>query len=698
MLRKLLSTFKKKRDLQNSDMSSFESENDESENERDNQTMITSNKRSNNIESGLLDNELSKKIFKNHFRNTTPLQKQSMTSAENKNNVNDEIIPLNVNNEIRNRITKLNNYRKKKKNQTLKKSFKRINNYTKKNKLTNILQDKLNIDGTKQEKVLELVCPNSNLCLGFNQYYRDILKNYFNYFTTFEYLIDSHVLSKNSSNGMTNILKYKRNNYESDVIMKNIPNTLEFPKSDNLFYETFVGLNYVNEYNNIYPVFLETYGAGFIHDDTILNHIITKYKGERISLQRGMINMIYNNNQQYTKEDLLNYMCNKLNKQTIFIQTIADASSFGDFINILHSIVEDRYIPLIKKKNPDVDQINAVMDEIIHILINIMLILYQIYYTLYDLDGKFVHYDLHHLNVLLYKVPDDESGNKRHFDMTYYKKNRIESNFRTNIIPKIIDYGRCYTPETDDIMNDLEQLPIFKSCISIRIIDTNITNREMKDYFILNGAKVINYSRENSENAFIILESEAQVDQLSIDSNKLLMIQNTNKRFYLKVISENNAIKMGLTWMYDKSLDSDNYYISSRLYNCSHDLRCLFTIYNMIIDVYNLIKKTPDEMKYLLKYTELRKYFMYIFAGKPLYSDNYGTKPLSTRGLSNPINIGEQQSLHNVKDAYLFYKELVTNQEIMDKYNNYFDSLHPENKPYSHFKIYGNGKHMESKT
>ena len=42
MLRKLLSTFKKKRDLQNSDMSSFESENDESENERDDQTMITS--------------------------------------------------------------------------------------------------------------------------------------------------------------------------------------------------------------------------------------------------------------------------------------------------------------------------------------------------------------------------------------------------------------------------------------------------------------------------------------------------------------------------------------------------------------------------------------------------------------------------------------------------------------------------------
>ena len=110
MLRKLFRTFKKKRDLQNSDMSSFESEN-----ERDNQTMITSNKRSNNIESGLLGNKLSNKIFNNHFRNTTPLQKQSMTSAENKNNVNDEIIPLNVNNEISNRITKLNNYRKKKK-------------------------------------------------------------------------------------------------------------------------------------------------------------------------------------------------------------------------------------------------------------------------------------------------------------------------------------------------------------------------------------------------------------------------------------------------------------------------------------------------------------------------------------------------------------------------------------------------------
>ena len=121
-------------------------------------------------------------------------------------------------------------------------------------------------------------------------------------------------------------------------------------------------------------------------------------------------------------------------------------------------------------------------------------------------------------------------------------------------------------------------------------------------------------------------------------------------------------------------------------------------IYDMLTDIYTDIRTTPDNMKYLLKYAELRKYFMYIFAGKPLYSGNYGTKPLKKSGLSKPINTTQQQRLHNVKDAYLYYKELVTNQEIMDKYNNYFDSLHPENKPYSHFKIYGNGKHMESKT
>ncbi len=693
MLRKLLSTFKRgsQRYQIDSDLSS------DSEDDLEDLPYITSKNKLNESASKLFNHNISNILFDNHFSSITPIKKPS----GDKNNLNfDNIrnISNHINVETKNRISKLNKYRKSKKSKQLKKIFNKLSNHTRKSKLKKDLQNVLNINGTKKEKVLELVCPNSNLCLGFNKYYRDILKNYFNYFTTFEYLIDAYVLSKNSANGMTNILKYKRNNYESDVIMKNIPTTLIFPESDNLFYETYVGLNYVNEYNNIYPIFLETYGAGFIHDDNVLNHIITKDKGQQIKLQRGMINMIYNNNEEYTKEDLLNYMCNKLNKQTIFIQTIADASSFGDFIQILKNIVEKRYIPLIKKKNPDIDEINTVIDEIIYTLINIILIIYQIYYTLYDLDGKFVHYDLHYLNVLLYKVPDDENGNKRHFDMTYHKDNKVESNFRTNIIPKIIDYGRCYTPETDTIMNDLDKLPIFKSCISILMINTSITDREMKDYFILNGAKILTYVRENPRNGFIILESETQVNQLQIDSNHILVIPNTNKQFYLDNDSEKTAIKMGLSWMYDKSLHSNNYYISARVYSCSHDLRCLFMIYDMLTDIYTDIRTTPDNMKYLLKYAELRKYFMYIFAGKPLYRGNYGTKPLKKSGLSKPINTTQQQSLHNVKDAYLYYKELVTNQEIMDEYNDYFDRLHVVNKAYSRFNIYGNGKHMESKT
>merc|ERR1711966_425424 len=121
MLRRLLTRVK--RPSPDSDISS------DSETEIGDENLSTSSKKLNNNETQLLSQRMSNNFFNTHFRNLTPLRKSFMASAENENNVNvennvnnennvnvennvnNEMIPLKVNNEIRNRITKLNKHR-----------------------------------------------------------------------------------------------------------------------------------------------------------------------------------------------------------------------------------------------------------------------------------------------------------------------------------------------------------------------------------------------------------------------------------------------------------------------------------------------------------------------------------------------------------------------------------------------------------
>ena len=92
-------------------------------------------------------------------------------------------------------------------------------NHSRTNKLRNLLNgNRNNINGTRKRKVLELTCPNSNLCLTFNEYYQSMLKDYFKYFLGFDYLDEAIVLSKGSVNGMTTLLKYDRNGYKLSLI------------------------------------------------------------------------------------------------------------------------------------------------------------------------------------------------------------------------------------------------------------------------------------------------------------------------------------------------------------------------------------------------------------------------------------------------------------------------------------------------
>ena len=68
----------------------------------------------------------------------------------------------------------------------------------------------------------------------------------------------------------------------------------------------------------------------------------------------------------------------------------------------------------------------------------------------FHLKDQFVHNDLHHENALLYTLPENRDGVDQCLTMNYHYKDDLE--FKTNVIPKIIDYGRSFTNFTDTLI------------------------------------------------------------------------------------------------------------------------------------------------------------------------------------------------------------------------------------------------------
>ena len=127
--------------------------------------------------------------------------------------------------------------------------------------------------------------------------------------------------------------------------MKNIPSMQPFPGVDNLFYEAFVGIQRINIFNNIYPVFLETYGAGYIKNEDDLEDIIKTNKGEELTLRKELFDIVFDDSKDdITINTYLNHMCSNLNKQCIFIQTISDAMTLNEFLEDLYSFIKKNIV------------------------------------------------------------------------------------------------------------------------------------------------------------------------------------------------------------------------------------------------------------------------------------------------------------------------------------------------------------------
>ena len=282
-------------------------------------------------------------------------------------------------------------------------------------------------------KMFNLECKNSDNCLALGPY-GDALKQYFNNFTDLS-LIDNTRLKRlgaPSTNGFVIEVPFVKGGYTAFNALK----CSSSPESDNLFYEYYVGNEYINKQIHKLPCFVETYGCYYFGKPN---------KGDGI-----------NSPQKWSQ---LQTAAETKTFTDIHLQSVITPYKFGDALitSISNSCVKNKLICIMIQHFDNVrsleDDYNNNFDNIKNDLYNL---LYQVYFGLVQLNinpvtkeinKSYTHYDLHKGNVLLYKPFD---GNK-YITMRYHVGDLVYE-FNTEYICKIIDYGRNYIklPNGDD--------------------------------------------------------------------------------------------------------------------------------------------------------------------------------------------------------------------------------------------------------
>jgi hypothetical protein len=251
--------------------------------------------------------------------------------------------------------------------------------------------------------IIKQECPSSLDCLLLNSRHRLKIKELFEHFKNFNSL--KTVLPLGGAKG-TNadviLLTYNFKDYETKALMK----IQKSANADNLVYEYLMGLQ-MNRYLQFLPNFLETYSlyeTDKPHED---------YK----SIIKFRSNFKYNSK---SNDEKLQQGIKEPTKNALLIEYVHNSEKL--------------------------DRLVADADFLEHELIPV---LFQIYYALYKLKGKFVHYDLHCGNVMLYKPYNGQYMRFR------YMIDGISYDFYSKYMVKIIDYGRAYTVESFDVHKSL---------------------------------------------------------------------------------------------------------------------------------------------------------------------------------------------------------------------------------------------------
>ena len=254
---------------------------------------------------------------------------------------------------------------------------------------------------TEVVNYLKTVCPKSGICIAFGKHIH-IIKQLFKNFSTFDFVVEPTTqIGFLSSNGFITELTYSRLNYTAHTILKSSSEV----ESDNLMYEYSVGL-IINKLNMFIPNFIETYGL---------------YKYANNDVYKTMKNN-KTNNPSILKDGLLNQEinfktgCENSLYIALLIQHIKNAKTTGQKIEEEKKINSNDFVKY-----------------------DLIYIVYQVYFALATLRDKFVHYDLHSDNVMLY-----EPFPGKYIQYYYHLNNGKIIEFKSPYVAKIIDYGRSY--------------------------------------------------------------------------------------------------------------------------------------------------------------------------------------------------------------------------------------------------------------
>ena len=241
-------------------------------------------------------------------------------------------------------------------------------------------------------------CPDSTQCLLLNHKLRPNIKKLFDNFKTFKSLTKvEDLLTEHGKNASILLLTYAKNNYKTNAIMK-LQNS---SNSDSLVYEYLMGLE-INGYRSRFPNFIETYGLYERDQKFKLYNNVEKFKNK----------FVYN---AAREPELIRQFVEERTKNALLVESV------------------NKSVTLDKKLTDE----NFIKNELIYVL-------FQIYYTLYKLRSEFAHYDLHPGNVLLYE-PYKLTQFVYHIDNKEYA-------FCSKYVVKMIDYGRCYTKKSPEML------------------------------------------------------------------------------------------------------------------------------------------------------------------------------------------------------------------------------------------------------
>jgi hypothetical protein len=264
-------------------------------------------------------------------------------------------------------------------------------------------------------RYLNGVCSDSGVCIAFGTHIKKI-KKHFDGFVNFNHVNSIRKIGEVSSNGFVKELEYEHEGYKAHAVLKSATKV----NSDNLYYEYLVGI-FVNYICKFSPNFLETYGIYKYNSDAEYQEMqkLTAKKDALSGLDLidttplADIAIEKTTSREQQKSEHLRVACKQSKYISILIQHIKDAET-------LHN------------------KCSSVM-SIFFIRNDLHNVLFQVYWTLFVLNNRFTHYDLHTNNVLLYQ-PDKNSF----IQYFCHMDDGSVISFRSSYIAKIIDYGRCY--------------------------------------------------------------------------------------------------------------------------------------------------------------------------------------------------------------------------------------------------------------